>query len=162
MSTLTVVSNSTPLIALSHIDKLDLLKQYFSEIIIPDAVYHEVVVEGGDRYGAKEIKKLDWVKVTSVRNALAVTALETIVDKGEAEAITLAAEIKSRLLLIDDAEGRKTALGMGLNITGTVGIILMAAKDGKLDLKNTLDHLLSAGFRLSDKEYQRIIGLLAK
>lgn len=162
MSILTVVSNSTPLIALSRIDKLDLLKQYFSEITIPEAVYHEVVVAGGELHGAKEIKNLPWVKVKKVGNGLAVKALETIVDTGEAEAITLAAELKSRLLLIDDAEGRKTALGMGLTITGTVGVILMAAKEGKLDLKSTLDRLLSAGFRLSDREYQRIIALLAK
>ena len=67
MSTPMVVSNSTPLIALLHIDKIDLLKQYFSEIIIPEAVYHEVVVTGGDRYGAKKIKNLNWVKVKSVK-----------------------------------------------------------------------------------------------
>ncbi len=162
MSAITVVSNSTPLIALSRIRKLDLLREYFTEIIIPEAVYQEVVVAGGDLYGAKEIKELDWVKVKKVKNDLAAKALETIVDKGEAEAITLAAELESRLLLIDDAEGRKTAQGIGLRITGTVGVLLMAARDGKIELKGALDQLLSVGFRLSEKEYQRIIGLLAK
>lgn len=162
MSAATVVSNSTPLIALSRIGKLDLLREYFKEIIIPEAVYQEVVVAGGDLYGAKEIQKLDWVKVRKVKNELAAKALETIVDKGEAEAITLAAELESRLLLMDDAEGRKTAQGIGLRITGTVGVLLMAARDGKVELKNALDQLLSAGFRLSEKEYQRIIELLAK
>ena len=159
MSALTVVSNATPLIALSRINRLELLKQYFAEIIIPEAVYREVVVAGGDLYGAKEVKNLDWVRVQKVKNNLAVKALETIVDKGEAEAITLAAEINANLLIIDDADGRKTALGLGLKITGTVGVLLMAAKEGKLELKGALDQLLAAGFRLSDKEYQRIIGL---
>jgi predicted nucleic acid-binding protein len=60
MISLKVVSNSTPLIALSRIGKLELLKQYFFEIIIPEAVYQEVVVSGGDLYGAKEVKGLDW------------------------------------------------------------------------------------------------------
>lgn len=49
---------------------------------------------------------------------------------------------------------------MDLKITGTVGILLMAAQDKKLDLKKSLDHLLADGFRLSEKEYQRILKLL--
>jgi predicted nucleic acid-binding protein len=49
---------------------------------------------------------------------------------------------------------------MDLKITGTVGILLMAAQDKKLDLKKSLDQLLADGFRLSEKEYQRILKLL--
>lgn len=67
---------------------------------------------------------------------------------------------KTNLLLIDDADGRKVAQSMDLKITGTVGILLMAAKDKKLDLKNSLDYLLAEGFKLSEKEYQRILKLL--
>jgi len=158
-ASLTVVSNSTPLIALSRIGRLDLLKQYFSEIVIPQAVYQEVVVSGGDRCGAKEVKKLERIKVKEIKNNLAVETFGTIVDRGEAEAIVLAAEMKASLLMIDDADGRGVALGMGLKVTGTVGILLMAAKDGKVELKRSLDQLLAAGFRLSEKEYQRIIEL---
>lgn len=155
-----VVSNSTPLIVLSKINQLALLKEYFSEVYIPKAVYKEVVVQGGKLYGAEEVNNLDYIKVKEVKNKLAVKSLMTSLDEGEAEAIILAAESKANLLLIDDADGRKVAQSMDLKITGTVGILLMAAQDKKLDLKKSLDHLLAEGFRLSEKEYQRILKLL--
>lgn len=155
-----VVSNSTPLIALSKIGKFALLKDYFPEICIPRAVYIEVVDNGGNLYGARKVKEVDWIKVKEVGNQLAVKALKTSIDAGESEAVILATEIGADLLIIDDADGRQIAQGMGLKVTGTVGVLLMAAKDGKLDLKGALEHLRAEGFRLSQKEYQRILGLL--
>lgn len=155
-----VVSNSTPLIALSKIGQFALLKKYFSEINIPKAVYNEIVVKGGELYGAKEVKNLKWINVQEVKNYLAVDALRTSLDEGESEAIILAIESKANLLLIDDADGREIAQSMGLKITGTVGILLMAAKNGELNLKTSLDHLMAEGFRLSKKEYDRILKIL--
>ncbi|MBE9594012.1 MAG: hypothetical protein IMF19_11110 [Proteobacteria bacterium] len=57
------VSNSTPLIALSKIDKIGLLQDYFQRIYIPEAVYNEVVVDGGILYGAREVANADWILV---------------------------------------------------------------------------------------------------
>jgi predicted nucleic acid-binding protein len=154
------VSNSTPLIALSKIGCFNLLNEYFSEITIPEAVYREVVVAGKDLHGAKEVSESGLVSVKKVQNHLAVKALEVFLDKGEAEAIILANESHAGLLLMDDAEGRRIAQTMGIRITGTVGILLLAARAKKIDLETALDHLLAAGFRLSDREYQRILKLL--
>lgn len=162
MSQFIVVSNSTPLIALSKIGRLELLKEYFTEIMIPEAVYEEVVVSGGDLHGAKEVEEAAWIKMRKIQNDLALKTLETSIGRGEAESIVLAKEVTSDLLLIDDADGRRIAQGMGLKITGTVGILLMAAKQGRIDLRQALDRLLAAGFRLSEKEYLRILGLLKK
>src|SRR4030067_40619 len=148
------VSSSTPLIALSRIGQFTILKKYFSEINIPKAVYDEVVIQGGELYGAKEVKNLKWVNVQEVKNYLAVDALKASLDDGESEAIILAIESKANLLLIDDADGRKIAQSMGLKITGTVGILLMAAENGDLNLKTSLDHLMAEGFRLTIKEYK--------
>ena len=50
-----VVSNSTPLIALSRINKFGLLKGYFGEVYIPKEVYEEVVTRGGNLFGAEEV-----------------------------------------------------------------------------------------------------------
>lgn len=50
------MSNSTPLIALSRIGKLELLREYFGEIHIPKEVYKEVVTRGGKLFGAVEVK----------------------------------------------------------------------------------------------------------
>lgn len=77
------VSNSTPLIALSKIGKLDLLKEYFGEIYIPAEVYDEVVTRGGRLSGAEEVASSKWIKVVDVDNEVAVESLGLILDKGE-------------------------------------------------------------------------------
>jgi len=152
-----VVCNSTPLIALSRIGKLELLKRYFKEIFIPREVYDEVVTRGGNLFGAKEVKFADWIKVKDVENKTAVQSLCITLDKGESEAIVLAKE-KNALLVIDDGEGRRIAESLELKITGTIGLILLAAENDKLDLKKTIDELMAVGFRLSRKEYEKIVG----
>lgn len=85
-----------------------------------------------------------------VGNALAVESLSMYLDAGESEAIILAKE-KDCLLIIDDGDGRKAATNMNIDITGTVGILLKAGKDGKIDLRESLDELNACGFRLSEK-----------
>ena len=99
-----VVSNSTPLIALSKIGLFELLKEYFGEITIPNEVYEEVVTRGSNLFGAREVSNSDWVKVVEAENKLAVDTLSVHLGKGEAEAIILAKE-KNTLLLIDDRDG---------------------------------------------------------
>ncbi len=147
---MTTASNSTPLIALSKIGKIELLREYFGQIYIPKAVYEEVVVNGGILYGAEEVAKADWIIVENVENTLAVESLSMYLDAGESEAIVLAKE-KDCLLIIDDGDGRKVARNMNITITGTVGILLKAGKDGKIDLRDSLDELNACGFRLSEK-----------
>lgn len=153
---MTVVCNSTPLIALSRIGRLELLKEYFGEVYIPQEVYNEVVTRGGGLFGAKEVASVDWIKVKEVTNRIAVDSLSTNLDRGESEAVVLAKE-RNVLLVIDDSEGRKIAESLGLKITGTIGLLLLAAEDSKLDLKKSIDDLMAVGFRLSEKEYKRIV-----
>jgi uncharacterized protein len=153
-----VISNSTPLIALSKINQFHLLRDYFDEIYIPEEVYDEVVRRGCGLAGAPEVASYHWINVVQVKNRVAVEALSISLDKGEAEAIVLSKE-KGALLIIDDGDGRKTARLMGLKITGTIGILLLASQDGKIDLKRAMDDLRVVGFRLSDKEYDRILSL---
>jgi predicted nucleic acid-binding protein len=151
-----VVSNSTPLIALSKIGLFEMLKEYFGEIIIPDEVYEEVVTRGSHLFGAREVSNSDWVKVVETENRLAVDSLSVHLGKGEAEAIILAKE-KNALLLIDDKDGRTMAANLGIRITGTIGLLKLFAGDGRIELKKALDDLIASGFRLSTKEYEKLI-----
>jgi predicted nucleic acid-binding protein len=153
-----VISNSTPLIALAKIGKLFLLKEYFGEICIPEEVYDEVVRRGGSMAGSAEVASCNWIIWEHVTNKLAVEALCISLDRGEAEAIVLAKERKG-LLIIDDGDGRRAARQLGLKITGTIGVLLLASNDGKLDLKSALSELKTVGFHLSSKEYDRILSL---
>jgi len=91
-----------------------------------------VVRRGEGMPGAVEVARSEWIKEKNVQNRFAVESLSLTLDKGEAEAIVLSKE-KDALLLIDDGDGRRTAELLGLKITGTVGIILLASHDGKLD-----------------------------
>jgi len=63
-----IVSNSSALINLARIGKLDLLQQLYGELIVPDAVWKEVVVEGSGQSGADDIKRAAWIKTLTVRN----------------------------------------------------------------------------------------------
>ncbi len=99
-----VVANSTPLIALSKLGLFELLKEYFGEVAIPKEVYEEVVTRGGSLFGAKEVSNSNWIKVIEPENRIAVDSLSMSLGKGEAEAIILAKE-KNTLLIIDDKDG---------------------------------------------------------
>jgi predicted nucleic acid-binding protein len=63
-----VVSNASPLINLARIGQLSLLPRIFSRVLIPEAVWQEVVVDGEDQPGAKEIHHAVWVERAVVSN----------------------------------------------------------------------------------------------
>lgn len=96
---MTVVSNASPLINLARIGQLDLLRQLYGELWIPDAVRYEVVEEGYGRAGAEEVRAADWIKTQTVSNQPLVRVLTYELDAGEAEAIVLALEKSADLLL---------------------------------------------------------------
>ena len=124
-----VVSNTTPLISLSKISKIELLKLVYREIIIPKGVFEEYQ-KGKNKEFYRDISKYDWIKVKEVENEEMFEYLLDL-DKGEAEAIVLAKNIKADLLIIDELRGREFARLKGLTITGTVGVLLKA-KEKKL------------------------------
>ena len=63
-----IVSNSSPIINLARIGELNLLHQLYEEVIIPEAVWQEVVVEGVGQPGAEEVESASWIKTRSVTN----------------------------------------------------------------------------------------------
>ena len=100
-----IVSNSSPLIALAKIEKLDILLIY--DVVIPKAVFDEIT-KPKKKY-VKELYKWGKDKVIEVMNRKAVEYLELIIDKGEAETIALAEELNADAVLIDDLKARKIA-----------------------------------------------------
>ena len=150
---MTIVSNSGPLIALARIGQLGLLPTLYGEVIVPPTVYQEITGET-DLPGAQELTQAGWLGVAEVDDQAAVQRLLFWLDPGESEAIVLAREMRSTLLM-DERRGRTIAEGLGLSRTGTVGILLAAKASGQVQaITPMLDALLTAGVRLSPSLYE--------
>lgn len=146
-----VVSNSTPIIALARINELGLLHSIFGSIIIPEAVYDEVVLKGAGRPGVQEVKDTPWIEKVQVQNLLAVSLLRPDLDPGEAEAVVLAKEIGAKYLLLDEKKARRVAGSSGINLIGTLGVVGLAVRMGLLPgVDETLNKLERNGFRFTE------------
>ncbi|MCI5122717.1 MAG: DUF3368 domain-containing protein [Candidatus Electrothrix sp. AUS4] len=146
----TVIADSSCLIGLCKINKLFILEKIFESILIPEAVYHEVVIKGKGRPGAEEVKNSDWIEQRKVHNKLAVKALRMNLGPGESEAITLADECKADFLILDDLKARQTAEELGLSVVGTVAVLKKAREKNMIQsFEAALTDLDNAGFRFS-------------
>lgn len=132
-----IVSDSTCLIGLERINQLELLPSLYYPIVIPPAVQEE--------FG----RSFPWLRLDKPINKGLVTSLKLLVDRGESEAIALAYERRYRLI-VDDRQARKLAQQMGIQMIGTVGILVKAKRQGLIpNLSLVLDDLEAQGFYLS-------------
>jgi predicted nucleic acid-binding protein len=142
------VTNSTCLIGLERIGRLDLLPQVFSTVFAPPVVAAEVQ------------NPLSWLRVRPVQNAAVVATLKTQMDAGEAEAIALAMELGDVLLILDDKKARRVAQQLGLKVIGTVGMLLRGKRQGVIaEVKPFLSALVQADFRISEGIIQEALRL---
>jgi predicted nucleic acid-binding protein len=157
-----VVCNAGPLIHLAAVGRLEMLRDLFSIVHIPSAVYHEVVTHGGTQAGAAEVAsavKDGWIRRDEVRNRAAVTLLLDEIHAGEAEAIVPANQLACKVLL-DDGYARIKAARLGLTVSGTIGVLLVAWESGRIaGLKPDLDKLVAFGFHLDSNLYARLCSL---
>ena len=156
-----IVCNASPIINLSKIDKLDLIKKLYQKIIIPGAVFKELIVRGHDKENIPAIKSLianNIIEVQEVQSNALVRALEKDLDPGESAAIALAAQINAELIILDERDARETAEMYNLKKTGFIGILMKAKQKGFIDsVKKCLDQAIEKGFWIDEKLYQTII-----
>ena len=98
--------NSSPLIHLARIGELELLRDLFEEVLVPEAVYRECVIEGRDRDDASKIKTASWIRITRIKNIELKKALNASLDEGESETIVLALQERADIILLDDYDVR--------------------------------------------------------
>jgi len=155
----TVVSNTSPITNLAAVGQLNLLQQLYGSIIIPQAVYDEMAGLGYTVPGTIEVQTLPWIQTRRVINRTLVTELQIEVDEGESEAIALAVELVAERPLIDDYAGRVAASRFGLNLTGILGVLLVAKHRALIPtVKPVLDDLMAqAGFRISNQLYADVL-----
>ena len=147
-----VVSNTSPVLNLAIIGQLALLRDQCGEVWIPPAVLEELRVEE-DLPGSQSVREAmeaGWLQVKAVKDRALVQVLQRDLDKGEAEAIALAVQVGAECILLDEKEGRRAAKSLGLKVTGVLGILLRAWREGELpSLREAMAELHErAGFRI--------------
>ena len=134
-----IISDTSCLILLNKIGELEILHRLFGTIIITP----EVLEEFGQSLP-------DWFEVQQPKDKNYQSAIEEIVDKGEASAIALAIELNDCLLIIDDLKGRKFAQQLGLIIIGTIGVVVDAKLAGIINsVKPILAKIKTTDFRIT-------------
>jgi predicted nucleic acid-binding protein len=128
-------------------------------MLIPRAVWREVVEQGGERPGALEVAHAGWIAVRDVTAREMVQLLEMQLEEGEAEAIALAHEVAADLVLLDERDARRAATQLGLRVLGAVGVLIWARRVGKIQtLREALGALQNQGkFRISQAVYERAL-----
>lgn len=129
----TIVGDSSPLIALSIIQQLELLPKLYQRVVIPHKVWEEITINGAGLPGASAISQLDWLIIEKPAQEL-LSPLSILLDPGEAEAIALAMSLPESTVLLDDAQARRVAERFGVNRIGTLGILRRAKKAGLVDV----------------------------
>ncbi len=170
------VSNTSPLIWLAKIGKLDLLKELFGEVHISEESYKEAVEKGleegfSDALVIKDACEQSWIKVKPLDKNQTLLCEKIMqhsfeLHKGEVQAIVLARETgKDTLLLMDDSSGRAFAEAWGLKVKGVLYVLMTALRNGllgKAEAKETVLTLVKKGFRIEPKVLARFLEEIEK
>lgn len=135
-----IISDASPLIALADIGELGLLQELYQIVTITDIVRNEIHAD-----------LPAWIEVSTEYDLKQFQILSLELDPGEASAIALALESSDARIIIDENKGRSVAKGLGLRVTGTIGIIIKAKELGIIQSGRTiLNKLEEHGFGLSE------------
>lgn len=156
-----VVSDTSPVLNLAIIGRLDLLHQQFGKVWLPQAVTDELRIEQ-DLPGSAAVRQAwqaGWLASEPVKDRVRVAILQRDLDPGEAEAIALALQKRADWLLLDERDARRVAKSLGLKVTGVLGILLRARLAGQLpSLREAMDQLRDlADFRISADLYTEML-----
>jgi len=163
-----VVSDSTLLIYLAKIGRLNLIKEVFGKVYIPDAVFDETVTAG------KRLKMTDasiiervigeWIIKESVKPEVNMEYRflddNVRLGRGEKEALKLCKQLNAEYFIADDREARRISKILNIKSIGTCGLIIQAWRKGSItrrEVLQILDELAKAGFRIGPRVYLRIL-----
>ena len=143
-----VISNTSPLVGLWTLGLLHLLRDLYTEVLIPEEVQDEFLATG-ELAREQALKNAPWIRSVTLIPALDDSVYPSVIHRGEAAVFDLAKERGARLVILDDMEARRYAERIGLPTKGTIGILLDAKRSGLIDtIKPLLEVLLENGVRL--------------
>jgi len=154
----TIICNTGPIIALAGINKLDILKNSYESVIIPEPVHLEILAGGKSFPGIQEYKDATWLDIRKL-NHNPEPLLAKLLDEGEASVIHLAWESGIQKILMDERKGRRIARDIyGLLVTGTIRLLADAKKAGLINsLGDVLHDIRSSGYWIHDKIIQAAV-----
>jgi predicted nucleic acid-binding protein len=146
-----VICNTGPLIALSIIDRIDILRHLFELVAVPKEVHKEILEGGATNAGLANYRKARWIKVVTLSKPVD-PLLRTSLDSGEAAVIGLAREANVDLVLVDERKARKIARTVyGLHVIGSARVLVEAKRRGLLDnVGAALQAMRDGGYWISD------------
>ena len=139
---MSTISDSSPLILLSKLKRIELLRELYEEVWIPEEVYKEVVVKGkdegySDAYEVeRNIKEFIRVKELDEKHFKRAEEIKSGLGSGESEALMLALQEEAEILLADDMEVRKMSKNKGISCRSTLGILLESLKEDIITLES--------------------------
>ncbi len=156
-----IVSDKSPITNLIQIGKLDLLRVLYQKIVIPSEVFSELAYLENQK---TILEKEYWIEPRQCSDKSLMPELLTKVDKGEAEAISLALELKADFILIDEQTGRNVAEEYGLKITGILGVLVQAKQKMLIsEVRFYMEQLREeAGFRIHPCLFEQILKMVGE
>lgn len=152
-----VVSDTSPLLNLALIERLDLVREQFSTVVVPEQVWDELMdgEDGVDRL--RSVHDDGLFEIVTVEDTPLFAEFRRDLDIGEAAALAYAIDADADLVLMDEREARQTARRHELPITGVIGILLRGSKEGTVSLRTELDRLRDVGFWIADDLYETVL-----
>ena len=152
-----VVADTSPLLNLALLDRLDLVDEQFERIHVPEQVWDELTAGDDDVPGLRALRDAGTLTAVPVDRSDLYAEFAHELDVGETAAITYAIENDANLVRLDERDGRQVARRHDLDVTGAIGILLRGAREGPVDLRAELDALRDAGFWISDDLYDEVL-----
>lgn len=144
-----VVINASPLITLFRSGQAHILPQLFKRIIVPQAVWQEVVLDEWEDAAALELRQQTWPVIEEAEISPRVEAWS--LGAGETAVLSYALTHAPLRAVIDDMDARRCAQTLGIPIFGTGGLLVLAKRRGLLSsVSEAITKLRSAGLWLSD------------
>ena len=153
-----VVSDTSPVRALHHIDLLSRLHHVFHAVMIPTAVAEELL-RPSRRFPIIDVAHIPFFQVCAPNYSAVVNWSGNELDPGEREAIQLAVDNKVATILIDEKHGRRQATALGLTPIGTLGVLIEMKQRGIVaEISSLVNRLQSElGFYVSPELRQRVL-----
>jgi len=147
-----IVLNTGPLISLIAAQQgLEFLTSLYGNILVPKEVVNEINEGGKSGFGIEEFSNYNFFNKQSDSTKLN-THLKNSLDRGEASVIQLALDKDINLVCIDEPVGRRIARLYDLKVTGSIGILLRAIKEGhNISMEKSLENMKKRGIYLSKK-----------